>query len=571
MKRLNAILLTMALILTMLPSTVLMAAADTSGDYTYQVSNGVATITKYNGTGGNVTIPASLGGYPVRTIGTGAFASCAGLTSVTIPSGVTALGDDAFRRCGSLRTVTIGSGVATIGVGAFQDCAAMTSVTIPAGVSAIGDFAFWRCTSLKILALPETLQTIGEAAFDECTSLTTLTIPAVSSFGDYAFGTCTALKEVTFGDGVRAIGNMAFMECGALKKITFLGRAPAFGEECFRGVTATAAYPGADVTWVSGIMQQYGGKITWQGIGIEQRMWGKTRTETAVAISKAAFPEGADNVILASGDNYPDALAGGPLAYALNAPILLVCRSNPDQATLSEIRRLGAKNAYILGGTGVIKDSVADTLSNMGLSVERLAGKDRFRTAVAIAEKLETLRGAKPDEVFFVFFNNYPDALAVSNVAALKGSPILYIEGNGVLQSSITSYMDGLTSVSKSYILGGPAVVNARADASLGAYGTVERIYGSDRYETCTKINRKFSGILNGDSLCLACGTNYPDALAGSVFAAKHHAPLLLAGSSLSNDQTSYIKTKAPRFVYAFGGTGVLSDKVLQAVKQAAV
>ena len=171
-----------------------------------------------------------------------------------------------------------------------------------------------------------------------------------------------------------------------------------------------------------------------------ERMWGATRTETAVAISQAAFPNGADSVVLASGDNYPDALAGGPLAYALDAPILLIRRSQPDQATLNEIKRLGAKTAYILGGTGVVSDGVANTLRSMGLNVERVAGSTRFDTAVEVAKRLETLCG-KPNEVFFVYSHNYPDALAVSNVAALKGTPILYVDATGNLRDSTAAYI----------------------------------------------------------------------------------------------------------------------------------
>ncbi len=303
---------------------------------------------------------------------------------------------------------------------------------------------------------------------------------------------------------------------------------------------------------------------------IPERLFGRTRTETAVAISEATFPNGSENVILASGDNYPDALAGGPLAYALDAPILLVCQSKPDEATLAEIDRLKAKNVYILGGTGVISDSVKTLLEGKGLNVERLAGKDRFGTAVAIAEKLQELKGT-PSEVFFVFYNNYPDALAVSNIAALKGSPILYIQGNGVLESATAKHMDGIKdSVQSVWILAGPAIISSNAETNLGKYGTVTRIYGSDRYATCILVNEKFADVLTGDSMCLACGTNYPDALAGSVLAAKLRSPLMLVGKTLTDDQRTYVKSRHPAHVYAFGGTFVLSDEVFDEVKQAA-
>ena len=301
-----------------------------------------------------------------------------------------------------------------------------------------------------------------------------------------------------------------------------------------------------------------------------ERFAGQIRTETAVAISQGAFPNGAENVILASGDDYPDALAGGPLAYQLNAPILLIRRSQPDKATLDEIKRLGAKHAYILGGAGVVGDNVADTVKGMGLTVERLAGADRFETAAAIARKLEQLRGVKPSEVFVVFARNYPDALSISNVAAVKGAPILYIDGNGQLRPSTENYLKQCGKVEKSYVLGGPGLIAPQAETSLGAYSTVERIYGDDRYDTCIRVNNRFADVLNGDSLCLACGTNYPDALAGSVFAALKHSPLLLVRTTLTDGQQQYIHAKDPAHVYIFGGTGVVSEEIVDQVKAAA-
>jgi putative cell wall-binding protein len=188
----------------------------------------------------------------------------------------------------------------------------------------------------------------------------------------------------------------------------------------------------------------------------------------------------------------------------------------------------------------------------------------------AVAEKLEALRGAKPTTVFFVYSHNYPDALAVSNVASLMGAPILYVDNTGNLRDSTAAYLKHLGSVKKAYIISGPGVIRPNADTAIGAFGPVQRIYGADRYETCTRINRTFADVLNGNSLCLACGTNYPDALAGSVFAAKYHAPMVLVRGGLTAEQVAYVKEKAPENVYAFGGTGVLPDSVLEAVKKAA-
>ena len=566
MRRLWSILLTLALILALVPSAAMAAEAQdlTQGSYTYRVESGTAVITGYTGAGGSAAIPGTLGGYPVGRIGKGAFENCTGLTAVSIPGSVTAVEDDAFHNCTGLRMASLGAGVKTIGDFAFAGCTALTAASIPDGVTAIGLYAFYGCRAMRTLTLPDTVTTIGEGAFTECVGLTGVTVPA-GKLGDWAFGGCTGLTEVTLGR-VSAIGQMGFFGCEALKKIIFLTTAPTIGEAAFGGVTAAAFYPVGDDSWTTAVRQSYGGKLTWSP---PERMAGATRQATAVEISRAAFPNGSDSVILASGDNYPDALAGGPLAFALDAPVLLIQGSRPDQDTLNEIRRLGAGTAYILGGSGVISDGVAGTLEGMGLTVERLAGADRFATAAAIARKLEEIRGARPDTVFFVYSYNYPDALAVTTVAALLGAPILFVEGSGVLRDTTAGYLDHLGSVKKSYILGGPAVIASKAETILGAYGPVQRLYGATRYDTCLLVDRTFADLLRGSAVCLACGNNYPDALAGSVFAAKCRAPLVLARSSLTAEQTAFIQQRASRSVYAFGGSGVLGEAVLTQARRA--
>ena len=123
--------------------------------------------------------------------------------------------------------------------------------------------------------------------------------------------------------------------------------------------------------------------------------------------------------------------------------------------------------------------------------------------------------------------------------------------------------MDSIGQIGGSIIIGGPALIGSNAEEALNPYGEVSRLYGSDRYETCIMINLAFRDVLNGDSICLACGTNYPDALSGSVTAAFLHAPMLLVkGNNLTQLQQEYVFWKAPVNVFAFGGTGVLSDAV---------
>lgn len=305
------------------------------------------------------------------------------------------------------------------------------------------------------------------------------------------------------------------------------------------------------------------------GSDILKRLKGSGRQATAAAISKEAYTS-ASNVIIASGDNYADALAGVPLANAMNAPILLVCKSaGLDEATKTEIKRLGAKNVYILGGTGAIPETIENAIRNLGCTVTRVKGSDRFATAVEIANKLKELKGA-PSEVFFVYSHNYPDALAVSGIAAAKGEPILYVAGDGALNASEDYLKATKSSLTKAYIIGGTGAIKPAADENIGKYVTTQRVYGKDRYLTCSEINKTFASTLTGSAVCIATGKNFPDALAGGVLAAKTKSPMLLVGDSLLDYQASYITSRKPSTIYVFGGTSAVSDATAQAAVNAA-
>src|SRR5437762_2403510 len=112
--------------------------------------NGTCTITGYTGPGGTVTIPNSINGLSVVSIGYSAFAHSS-LTSVTIPNSVTSIGNSAFATCRSLTNVTIPASVTSIGYEAFYGCTGLTNVTIPNSVTSIGTAAFSSCTSLTAI------------------------------------------------------------------------------------------------------------------------------------------------------------------------------------------------------------------------------------------------------------------------------------------------------------------------------------------------------------------------------------------------------------------------------------
>ena len=139
--------------------------------------------------------------YSVTSIGSNAFESCSGLTSVTIGNGVKSIGEYAFFRCSGLTSVSIPNSVTSIGESAFLKCSGLTSVTIPNSVTSIGDYTFSGCYGLTSVTIGNSVTSIGERAFYGCSGLTSVTIPnSVTNIGSQAFEECNSLKKVIVPD-----------------------------------------------------------------------------------------------------------------------------------------------------------------------------------------------------------------------------------------------------------------------------------------------------------------------------------------------------------------------------------
>jgi len=196
--------------------------------YTYTTNSGAITITGYTGPGGAVTIPSTINGLPVTSLGYAAFDNNTNLTSVTIPDGVTSIGDFAFDRCSSLTNVTIGNGVTSIGGCAFQSCA-LTGVTVPNSVTNIIAGSFYGCPLTAITVGSGNLNyiSVGGVLFD-INQTTLIVYPAAKAGSSYiipnsvtriavkAFGGCSTLASITIPNSVTSIGNGAFCLCPAL-------------------------------------------------------------------------------------------------------------------------------------------------------------------------------------------------------------------------------------------------------------------------------------------------------------------------------------------------------------------
>lgn len=143
--------------------------------------------------GGDINIPAQIGGKTVTEIGGSAF-WCTMITSVIIPEEVTKIDKAAFNLTW-LEKVVVPEKVTEIGEWAFMRCTRLTSVSILGNVKQIKERTFYGCSVLTDVTLPYSVTEIGDSAFAECRSLKNLTLPDnVISVDRNAFSGC---KDIT--------------------------------------------------------------------------------------------------------------------------------------------------------------------------------------------------------------------------------------------------------------------------------------------------------------------------------------------------------------------------------------
>ncbi len=297
-KAVSAILAVVMLIGVMMCAPFGVSAAETYGDFEYSLNDdNTCTITKYNGSASDLTIPSEIQGHKVIGISEcgaspdymldsyGAFENCKSLTSVTIPDGVTGIGESAFCNCTSLTSITISDSVKGIGNWAFCGCTNLTDIKIPGSVTWISNWAFIGCTSLTSITISDSLTWIGERAFYNCTSLENIDIPdskiilgpcrdacgiggecfsrtkweenqpeGVIYAGKIAYsykGDMPENTEITLKSGTKGIAEYAFYGRKNLTNITIPDSVTWIGQEAFEDCTnLTSVTIPSSVTWI---------------------------------------------------------------------------------------------------------------------------------------------------------------------------------------------------------------------------------------------------------------------------------------------------------------------------------
>ena len=287
------------------------------------------------------------------------------------------------------------------------------------------------------------------------------------------------------------------------------------------------------------------------------RFAGDTRYETALktadALKKSLKVDKFSDIIVADGNNYPDALAGSYLAKVKNAPLVLVDRSVASEKMIGEYieKNLSDKGTvYLLGGSDVVTERFEKSLK--GTDAKRLAGDTRYETNLEILNEAK----ASKEDLLACTGEGFADSLSASAV----GKPILLVDNRGLTKAQKT-YLDK-ANVQDIYLIGGADVVSDKVGKELKSYdkdSKTERIAGDNRYKTSVAVAKAFFPD-KCDTVVLAYGMKFPDGLAGGPLAISMESPLLLVEDTAYADAKAYGSSVGISRLAVLGGTDVISD-----------
>lgn len=267
------------------------------------------------------------------------------------------------------------------------------------------------------------------------------------------------------------------------------------------------------------------------------RIAGEDRYATMGALVSESFADGSSPwAVIASGEDYHDALAASPLAGALECPLLINGHDALSDHAATQISRLGVRNVLVVGNEDAIGTQVEADLRGQGVGVTRVTGASHAAVSAAVARELDDLRGSgtvqrESDTVIVATGSTFADSLSISPWAYASASPILFTDADGLLSNDAVEVVRS-GGFSRALLVGGVASVPDQVRAQLEAAGglTVMRLDGATRYDTSRAIAEweVAQGAFGWDATCVATGRTYPDALTGAAYCAKSHAPLLL-------------------------------------------
>ena len=265
-------------------------------------------------------------------------------------------------------------------------------------------------------------------------------------------------------------------------------------------------------------------------ITVEGRFAGVDRYGTSVEVSKGGFLEGTDTVLLASGENFPDALSATASAAKVDASLLLTKNSEVPQSVIEEIKRLSPKEIILVGEIQSLNAGVEKTARSLTEKVTRIGGADRYETSLNLTKHFFK---DTPGHLYITTGEDFPDALTAGALAGSKQAPLILVPGKDTLLKEQTKTLLKELAAPKAQVIGGSNSVSEELIREIkGITPQVERLAGTTRYDTGIAVAKTWN---NPKEVLTASGDTYPDALTGSVLAAKQQKPLII-GSKYCGD-----------------------------------
>jgi putative cell wall-binding protein len=328
---------------------------------------------------------------------------------------------------------------------------------------------------------------------------------------------------------------------------TILRIAPQINLRYFGEVTLNIPYSAVKNSEGSVMQEDYEAKFN---TGYEYTyLSGKDRYETSIRISEEGWYS-SPVLVLASGENFPDALSAGPLASKYNAPILLSESKELRGDTEKEIYRLNPQKVFIVGGEASISKDIENKLCAKGMEIVRIGGINRYETSMKVASYVGI---SEKNGCVLVSGENYPDALSIASYAASNGMPVILTEKDN-LPSGFTEFMNKNVKAPdpKVYVIGGTGVISKALEDSIPF--AHQRFGGKDRYETNFEIisNLEFDPTYT----YFASGSGFADALSGCAMASLSNSPIILVDKNMGEDAVRNLNYNKDVFImkYILGG-----------------
>lgn len=297
----------------------------------------------------------------------------------------------------------------------------------------------------------------------------------------------------------------------------------------------------------------------------QNALMGSDRAETAVRISKQGWPNGSKTAILVEGNDLAAAVASNPLASSKNAPILLSFAGKLSDSTMNEMKRLGIENLIVVTSNRADMRKYIDKVQNNipKVYIDSVDGTSIQDLSRKMAEKLSSENFV--DSVYIAGSDALVDMLSIASKAGYEKNPILITSKDKISDDSLKWIKDN--NIKNIYFIGGSSslsdnVIN-QVEKVVGKNLKQNRVYGSDRIDTNSKVIEKFYIDKFSWKAFLARSSAPIDAITVSAFAQRSDSPVILVGNAVSGYQKSVLEPRSASLVYKIGG-GINQNSYLQ-------